>query len=334
MCRLRFTPAGTSPSSAHKPQLCSTRRLEAFQLSTLLQYLIYGLQLGSVYALLALGYTMVYGIVGMINFAHGDFLMIGALGTFFIAKLFSSFNVVGTYPMLIVGVIILMAMLGTGGIGVGVEAIAYRPLRNKPRMIALITAVGVSMFLENFPRALTFIGPNPRSFPTLFKVVRYSFLGASITSTQIIMITLAAVVMVGLYLLVNKTKIGSQMRAVSMDKDAAALMGINVNRVISLTFFIGGALAAVAGICYASVYPQVEVYMGAWLGTKSFIAAVLGGIGDIRGAMLGGFIMGVSEIFATAVNSTLGYAVGFIILIVILLVKPAGIIGKLTKEKV
>jgi branched-chain amino acid transport system permease protein len=124
------------------------------------------------------------------------------------------------------------------------------------------------------------------------------------------------------------------MRAVSMDKDAAALMGINVNRVISITFFIGGALAAVAGICYASVYPQVEVYMGSWLGTKSFIAAVLGGIGDIRGAMLGGFIMGISEIFATAVNSTFGYAVGFIILIVILLVKPAGIMGKLTKEKV
>jgi branched-chain amino acid transport system permease protein len=269
----------------------------------------------------------------MINFAHGDFLMIGALGTFFIAKLFTSFNVDGTYPMLIVGVIILMAMLGTGGIGVGVEAIAYRPLRNKPRMIALITAVGVSMFLENFPRALSFIGPNPRSFPTLFKVVRYSFLGASITYTKIIMIKLAAVVMVGLYFLVNKTKIGSQMRAVSMDKDAAALMGINVNRVISLTFFIGGALGG-RGHLLRERLSAGRVYMGAWLGTKSFIAAGLGGIGDIRGAMLGGFIMGVSEIFATAVNSTLGYAVGFIILIVILLVKPAGIMGKLTKEKV
>lgn len=210
--------------------------------ATILQYLVYGLQLGSVYALLALGYTMVYGIVGMINFAHGDFLMIGALGTYFIAQLFSSYQIDGTFPMLIVGIIILIAMLGTGGIAVATEAIAYRPLRNKPRMIALITAVGVSMFLENFPRALPFIGPNPRSFPTLFTPKTFNVLGASITSTQIIMIILAAVTMMALYFMVNGTKIGGQMRAVSMDKDAASLMGINVNRVISITFFVGGAL--------------------------------------------------------------------------------------------
>ncbi len=303
-------------------------------MATILQYLVYGLQLGSVYALLALGYTMVYGIVGMINFAHGDFLMIGAMGTYFIAKLFEGQRIDGTYPMLIVGVIILIAMLGTGGIAVGTEAIAYRPLRNKPRMIALITAVGVSMFLENFPRALPFIGPNPRSFPTLFTPTSFLVLGASITSTQIIMILLAAITMAALYFVVNRTKIGGQMRAVSMDKDAASLMGINVNRVISITFFIGGALAAVSGICYASAYPQVDVYMGSWLGNMSFVAAVLGGIGDIRGAMLGGFILGIAQIFATAINSTFGYAVGFIILIIILLVKPAGIMGKLVVEKV
>lgn len=303
-------------------------------MATILQYLVYGLQLGSVYALLALGYTMVYGIVGMINFAHGDFLMIGALGTYFIAQLFNGMQIDGTYPMLIVGVIILVAMVMTGGIAVGTEAIAYRPLRNKPRMIALITAVGVSMFLENFPRALPFIGPNPRSFPTLFHPKTFSLLGASITSTQIIMIVLAAITMTALYFVVNRTKIGGQMRAVSMDKDAASLMGINVNRVISITFFIGGALAAVSGICYASAYPQVDVYMGSWLGNMSFVAAVLGGIGDIRGAMLGGFILGIAQIFATAINSTFGYAVGFIILIIILLVKPAGIMGKLVIEKV
>jgi len=303
-------------------------------MATVLQYFVYGLQLGSVYALLALGYTMVYGIVGMINFAHGDFLMIGALGTYFIAQLFNAAQIDGTYPMLIVGVIILIAMLGTGGIAVGVEAIAYKPLRNKPRMIALITAVGVSMFLENFPRALPFIGPNPRSFPTLFTPTTFNVLGASITSTQIVMIILAAITMTALYLVVNKTKIGAQMRAVSNDRDAANLMGINVNRVISTTFFIGGTLAAVSGICYASAYPQVDVYMGSWLGNMSFVAAVLGGIGDIRGAMLGGFILGIAQIFATAINSTFGYAVGFIILIVILLVKPAGIMGKLTIEKV
>ena len=159
-------------------------------------------------------------------------------------------------------------------------------------------------------------------------------LGASVTSTQLIMIALAAFTMLALDRLVAKTKIGGQMRAVSMDKDAASLMGINVNKVISITFFIGGALAAVSGICYASAYPQVEVYMGSWLGNMSFVAAVLGGIGDIRGAMLGGFILGIAQIFATAINSTFGYAVGFIILIVILLVKPAGIMGKLTTEKV
>lgn len=303
-------------------------------MAQVLQYLIYGLQLGSVYALLALGYTMVYGIVGMINCAHGDFLMLGALGTFFIAQLFEGINLDGTYPMLIVGLIILISMVGTGSIAVGVEAVAYRPLRNKPRMIALITAVGVSMFLENFPRALPFIGPNPRSFPTLFKNVQFNLFGASVTSIQLIMIALAAFTMIMLYLLVNRTKMGGQMRAVSMDKDAASLMGINVNKVISITFFVGGALAAVSGICYASAYPQVDVYMGSWLGNMSFVAAVLGGIGDIRGAMLGGFILGIAQIFATAINSTFGYAVGFIILIVILLVKPAGIMGKFVAEKV
>ena len=236
--------------------------------------------------------------------------------------------------MLVVGLIILIAMVCTGGIAAGVEAIAYRPLRNKPRMIALITAVGVSMFLENFPRALPFIGPNPRSFPTLIPMKRFKILGASVTSTQIVMIVLAAVMMALLYLFVNKTKIGSQMRSVSMDRDAAYLMGIDVNKVITITFFIGGALAAVSGICYASAYPQVEVYMGSWMGNMAFVSAVLGGIGDIRGAMLGGFILGIAQIFATAINSTFGYAVGFVILIIILLVKPAGIMGHFTVEKV
>lgn len=303
-------------------------------MSTFLQLLIYGLQLGSVYALLALGYTMVYGIVGMINFAHGDFLMIGAMGTFFLAQAFSSFMMDGAFSAVIVCVIILVAMLGTGALGSAVEAIAYRPLRRKPRMMALITAVGVSMFLQNFPRALPFIGPAPRSFPMLFPVARYSVGGIQITSTQIIMIVLSIVFMFALDRIVSKTKIGTQMRAVSMDKDAASLMGININRVISFTFFIGAALAAASGIFYASIYPQVDVYMGSWLGTKSFIAAVLGGIGDIRGAMLGGFIMGITEILATSINSNLGYAIGFIILILILLFKPAGIRGSVTIEKV
>ncbi len=303
-------------------------------MTTFVQLLIYGLQLGSVYALLALGYTMVYGIVGMINFAHGDFLMLGALGTVFLAQAFSFMVADGTYPIGTVVLIIFVAMLLLGLLGVLVEAIAYKPLRNKPRMTALITAVGVSMFLQNFPRALPFVGPNPRPFPTLFPMEQFDISGVAITSTQIIMIALSVILMVVLYIFVNKTRMGSKMRAVSMDKDAASLVGININLTISLTFFIGAALAAASGIFYASIYPQVEVYMGSWLGTKSFIAAVLGGIGDIRGAMLGGFILGVSEIYATAINSNLGYAMGFIILIVILLVKPAGIMGKFAIEKV
>ena len=303
-------------------------------MTTFLQYLVYGLQLGSVYALLALGYTMVYGIVRMLNYAHGDFLMIGAMGTFFLGVAFSGYVSGGTYPAIIVGLIILAAMIFTGALGVGVEALAYRPLRNRPRMSALITAVGVSMFLQNFPRALPFIGPSPRSFPTLFPTIKYDVFGVQISSTQIIMIVLSVLFMIILDTVVRKTKIGTQMRAVSMDKDAAALMGIDINKVISITFFIGAALAAASGIFYASIYPQVDVYMGSWLGTKSFIAAVLGGIGDIRGAMLGGFIMGITEILATSINSNLGYAVGFVILIVILLVKPAGLLGKLTIDKV
>lgn len=277
---------------------------------------------------------MVYGIVRMLNYAHGDFLMIGAMGTFFLGTALNSTIVNGSFPPVIVGVIILVAMVLTGALGVGVEAIAYRPLRNRPRMSALITAVGVSMFLQNFPRALPFIGPSPRSFPKLFPTIRYDIFGVQVSSTQIIMIVLSIVFMIILDTVVRKTKMGTQMRAVSMDKDAASLMGIDINRVISFTFFIGAALAAASGIFYASIYPQVDVYMGSWLGTKSFIAAVLGGIGDIRGAMLGGFIMGITEILATSVNSNLGYAVGFIILIVILLVKPAGILGKLTIDKV
>ncbi len=301
-------------------------------MTTFFQLLIYGLQLGSVYALLALGYTMVYGIVGMINFAHGDFLMIGALSTVFLAMAFMSTS--GTLSALQVIAIILIAMIGTGLVGVIVEAVAYKPLRDRPRMTALITAVGVSMFLQNFPRALPFIGPNPRPFPRLFPLIQYNIGGVTITSTQLIMLFLSLLLMFILYYVVNKTPLGAQMRAVSMDKDAALLMGININVIISMTFFIGAALASSSGIFYASIYPQVDVYMGGWLGTKSFIAAVLGGIGDIRGAMLGGFILGISEIFATSINSNFGYMIGFIVLILILLFKPAGLLGKFSIEKV
>jgi len=293
--------------------------------------LIYGLQLGSVYALLAIGYTLVYGIISLINFAHGDFLMIGAFLVYFAVTLFFNNQ---SLNLLIVLFVIILSMVLSGLLGVGVERAAYKPLRKRPRLSALIAAIGVSIVLENLPRAIPFIGPNPRPFPSLFKMTAFSFGGVNINSVQIIMIVMSIVLMVSLDYFVRNTKIGRQMRAVSYDKDGAALMGINVNNVVSVTFFIGTALAAISGIFYASIYPVIDVYMGIWLGTKAFIAAVLGGIGDIRGAMLGGFIMGIAEIFATSVNSELGYGVGFVILILILSFKPEGIMGKRTIEKV
>lgn len=293
--------------------------------------MIYGLQLGSVYALLAIGYTLVYGIISLINFAHGDFLMIGAFLVYFAVTLFFNNQ---SLNLLIVLFVIILSMVLSGLLGVGVERAAYKPLRKRPRLSALIAAIGVSIVLENLPRAIPFIGPNPRPFPSLFKMTAFSFNGVNINSVQIIMIVMSIVLMISLDYFVRNTKIGRQMRAVSYDKDGAALMGINVNNVVSVTFFIGTALAAISGIFYASIYPVIDVYMGIWLGTKAFIAAVLGGIGDIRGAMLGGFIMGIAEIFATSVNSELGYGVGFVILILILSFKPEGIMGKRTIEKV
>jgi branched-chain amino acid transport system permease protein len=285
---------------------------------------MYGLQLGSIYALIALGYTMVYGTIGLINFAHGDLLMVGAFVGFFAVKLFNT-NFLVT---------IIVAMIVTGLIGAGIERIAYKPLRKKPRLTALITAIGVSIFLENFPRTLPFIGPQPRPFPSLITLVKYNIAGVETSSVQLLMIAFSFILMAGLQYIMTATKFGRQIKAVCFDKDAASLMGINVNKVISITFFIGAALAAAGGIFYATTYPIIDVYMGIWLGTKAFIAAVLGGIGDIRGAMIGGIIMGVAEVLATSVNSDFGYGIGFVILILILLFKPAGIMGKFTIEKV
>lgn len=293
-------------------------------MANFIQLLIFGLQLGSVYALIAIGYTMVYGIIGLINFAHGDFLMIGAFVAYFAVQLFDF----GFVPSLIA------AMVFTGALGMFIERVAYNPLRNKPRVSALITAIGVSIILENLPRALPFIGPAPRPFPELLPKIPINFGGVTSDSTKIIIIVLAIILMAIMQFFVTQTKPGRNMRAVSFDKDASALMGINVNRTIAITFFIGAALAAAGGIFYASAYPSIDVYMGIILGQKAFIAAVLGGIGNIPGAMAGGFILGIAEIYATSINSDIGYGMGFAILILILLFKPAGLMGKLTVEKV
>lgn len=295
-----------------------------------LQLLVYGLQLGCIYALVAIGYSMVYGVLGMINFAHGDFLMIGAFASFFLLTAISN----KVNPVLGFIIITFLAMLITASIGVMTERIAYKPLRNAPKMTTLITALAVSMFLQNFPRALPFIGPNPRNFPEMFNVVTLNIANAHITNIQIMVIVITAVFMLLMDAFTTKTVIGRDIRAVSMDKDAASLMGINTDRAISITFFIGSALAALAGLLYSNVYPFINVYMGGWLGTKAFICAVFGGIGNIRGAVLGGLLMGIIEVSVTYVNSSIGYGVSFVILILVLLIRPQGLIGKKQLEKV
>ncbi|WP_126441227.1 branched-chain amino acid ABC transporter permease [Streptococcus milleri] len=289
----------------------------------MLQQLVNGLILGSVYALLALGYTMVYGIIKLINFAHGDIYMMGAfMGYFLINSLHLNFFLA-----------LIWAMIGTATLGVLVEFLAYRPLRNSTRIAALITAIGVSFFLEYV--MVYFVGANTRSFPQVIETVRYSFGPISLTNIQLMILAVSLILMVLLQVIVQKTKMGKAMRAVSVDSDAAQLMGINVNRTISFTFALGSALAGAAGVLIALYYNSLEPLMGMTPGLKSFVAAVLGGIGIIPGAALGGFVIGLLETFATAFGmSDFRDAIVYGILILILLVRPAGILGKNVKEKV
>lgn len=296
-------------------------------LQEFLQQMVNGVALGSIYALIALGYTMIYGIIKLINFAHGDILMLGAFAGFFVL-------VAATVTPLTFIASFLVAMLICALIGIIIERTCYKPLRNAPRINALITAIGVSMFLENGARVIPQIGPNPRQFPT-FLNVNYDFAGVGISRIQAIVFLVAIVLMIVLNITVNYTKIGKAMRAVSYDRGAALLMGINVNKIISFTFAIGSALAAAAGILFASAYPQVEPYMGSMPGLKAFVAAVLGGIGSIPGAMIGGFIMGIAETLTKGfISSQLADAIAFGILIIILVVKPSGIMGRNVSEKV
>ena len=289
-----------------------------------LDHLINGLSLGSIYAIIALGYTMVYGIAKMLNFAHGDVIMVGA----YIA--FCGLQYWGFPPVLA----ILVAMVACTILGITIEGLAYRPLRQAASLAVLITAIGVSYLLQNI--ALMIWGANPKSFPTTFINGSSIRLGQlSISSATIITILANVVIMVGLTLFTTKTKVGKAMRCVSEDRGAAQLMGINVNRTISLTFAIGSALAAIAGILLCSSYPILQPTTGSMPGIKAFTAAVFGGIGSIPGAMLGGILLGVIEIFGKAYISTeLGDAIVFAVLIIVLLVKPAGLLGKPMREKV
>lgn len=295
--------------------------------SVFIQQLVNGLSLGSIYALIALGYTMVYGIVKLINFAHGDVMMVGAYAGYFVLC------ALGTTPAGMVCAFVT-AMVICALLILVIERVAYRPLRSAPRLNSLITAIAVELILQNLMRVLPFVGPNPREFPTM-ATVNFSFGLVSISNIQVIVIVLSAILMIVLNYIVNYTKIGKAMRAVSFDLGAASLMGINVNRTIATTFVIGSVLAGAGGVLYATYYPQIDPVMGYIPGLKAFVAAVLGGIGSIPGAMVGGIILGVAETMVKAyISSSYADAVSYCILIVILLVKPAGLLGKKTHVKV
>ena len=289
-----------------------------------LDNLINGLSLGSIYAIIALGYTMVYGIAKMLNFAHGDVIMVGA----YIAFCGMQYWGVPVIPA------ILIAMAVCTLLGITIEGLAYRPLRQATSLAVLITAIGMSYLLQN--TALMIWGANPKSFPTTFinnSSIRLG--GLNISVATIITILTSIVIMTVLTLFTAKTKMGKAMRCVSEDRGAAELMGINVNRTISVTFAIGSALAAIAGVLLCSSYPILQPTTGSMPGIKAFTAAVFGGIGSIPGAMLGGILLGVIEIFGRAYISTeLGDAIVFAVLIIVLLVKPAGLLGKPLREKV
>jgi branched-chain amino acid transport system permease protein len=297
-----------------------------------LQQLINGIQIGSIYALIALGYTMVYGIVRLINFAHADIFMFGAYMGFFLAPVMAKVFGGAFIPT------IIAAMLITGLLGFVMEKLAYRPLRYKSRLSALITALGVSLFLENFCSLPFVFGPQFRKFPDLIVTKQIAIpgsLGLIISNVLLLDVGVSVVLMVLLFWFVNKTLIGKQMRAVAFDKPTASLMGINIDVVISTAFIVGPALAGAGGILYGTTYGMLaSPFLGIWPGLKAFIAAVLGGIGNIPGAVLGAYIMGISEAFATSVNSNLGYGIAFAILIGILLIKPSGLLGKFMPEKV
>jgi branched-chain amino acid transport system permease protein len=303
-------------------------------LSGFLQQIVNGLSQGSIYALIALGYTMVYGVLRFINFAHGDVFMVGAFSGMYLHRWMApSPGVAGTLAVL-AGSMILCAALG-----VIIEKLAYRPLRDRPRLIVLITAIGVSLFLE-YTAQLIF-GPNRQPFPDLIQTrLLHDVGGLAIRNTQVVVLTITILLLIGLTFVVMKTRVGLAMRALSFNPTAAALMGVNTDVVISFTFALGSALAAAGGVFSCLIFPLVQHFMGVTVGLKAFVAAVLGGIGNIPGAALGGLIIGVVETMVVAYSSEIGIssgyrdAVAFVILILILLFKPSGLLGRAEREKV
>ena len=290
-----------------------------------LSYLINGISLGSVYAIIALGYTMVYGIAKMLNFAHGDVIMVGAFAAFTVISTMGGNPIVG----------ILVAVVVCTVLGVVIERVAYRPLRGASPLAVLITAIGVSYLLQNV--ALLIFGSNSRQFTSVIDIPPLKLAGGQLSISRVTIVTIISsiVIMAVLTAFINKTKMGQAMLAVSEDRGAATLMGIDVNRTIAVTFAIGSALAAIAGVLLCSAYPSLTPYTGSMPGIKAFVAAVFGGIGSIPGAMIGGIILGIIENLSKAyISSQLADAIVFSVLIIVLLVRPTGILGKKIQEKV
>ncbi len=305
-------------------------------LQQLPQLLINGLTLGAVYALIALGYSMVYGVLQLLNFAHGDVYMIGAFIGYFVMTFFLPASGPILAPALIIIFMMLLAMLGCGVLGVVIEQFAYRPLRNAPRIAPLISALGVSFFIQNAVQlTLTAKFRNYETEKLIAPGLGFDFGNARLSLTRALVIVTAIVLMIILQYVIRNTRLGKAMRAVAIDREAAAMMGVNVDQVIVFTFFIGSALAGAAGVLTGIVFTRIYHFMGFSAGLKGFTAAVLGGIGNIPGAMLGGFILGLTETFAVVfISSTYRDVVAFVVLIIVLLIRPRGLLGAKIAQKV
>lgn len=299
-----------------------------------LQQLINGLSLGAIYALIALGYTMVYGVLRFINFAHGDVFMLGAFAGYFLAPVVDRFLPAQSYAG--GALVLVLAMAACALIGMLIEFLAYRPLRNRPKLTVLITAIGVSLFIEYTCQHPAVFGAAPHAFPRLIPFTNWQFNGLVLDSSQVIVFITTALLLIALTFVVQRTRVGTAMRAVAFNPQAAALMGVNISSIISFTFGLGSALAGAGGILFATNYASIEPLMGVQVGLKAFIAAVVGGIGNLPGAALGGLVIGLLETFAGGIPGVSNYrdGIAFAILILILLFKPAGLLGKSQVEKV
>jgi branched-chain amino acid transport system permease protein len=302
--------------------------------SEFLQQAINGLALGSIYALIALGYTMVYGVLRFINFAHGDVFMLGAFAGYFLSPVVNKILPAQSY----VGgaLVLVLSMAVCALIGILIEYLAYRPLRSRPKLTVLITAIGVSLFIEYACQHKNVFGAAPHKFPDLIPATTWNLGGLIVGVNQVIVLVTTAVLLVALRFIVQNTRVGTAMRAVSFNEQAAALMGVNINSIISFTFGLGSALAGAGGILFAMNYASIEPLMGVQTGLKAFVAAVLGGIGNLPGAALGGLILGLLETFVGGIPGISNYrdGIAFAILILILLFKPAGLLGRQQTEKV